>query len=62
MKYQVINVIAKRARQINDGERPVVEAEGLDPLHAAIAELEADKLRVSDLPPEKPEDMLGEEE
>ncbi|MBN1476976.1 DNA-directed RNA polymerase subunit omega [Candidatus Sumerlaeota bacterium] len=61
MKYQVINVIAKRARQINDGERPVVEAEGLDPLRAAMAELEADKLRVSDLAPEKPEDILEEE-
>ena len=31
MKYQIINVLARRARQINEGERPAVPSEGLDP-------------------------------
>lgn len=46
-KYRLINIVAKRARQINEGWRPAVPAEGLDPISAAIGELKADKLRVT---------------
>ncbi|NUP89185.1 MAG: DNA-directed RNA polymerase subunit omega [Candidatus Sumerlaeia bacterium] len=50
-KYQVVNVIARRARQLNEGERPAVLAEGLDPIRTAIEELKADKLRIHLGPP-----------
>jgi DNA-directed RNA polymerase omega subunit len=46
-KYMLINVLARRARQINEGFRPVVPGDNLDPITAALAELKADKLRVA---------------
>ena len=57
LKYQLINIVAKRARQINEGFRPVVPAEGMTPERAALAEVKADKLRTYD-----PADRVEESE
>jgi DNA-directed RNA polymerase subunit K/omega len=61
-KYRVINVLAKRARQINEGFRPVVSAEGLDPMNAAVAELKAEKLIISEIQPKEDGEQEEEEE
>jgi DNA-directed RNA polymerase subunit K/omega len=61
-KYQIINVVAKRARQLNEGDRPLVGTEGLDTLKAAVAELRADKLKVTEIVPEDESESSGEEE
>jgi DNA-directed RNA polymerase subunit K/omega len=48
-KYLLVNVIAKRARAVNDGARPEVAMRADNPLdltRVALAELKADKLRV----------------
>ena len=55
MKYQVINVLARRARQINEGERAVVPNDGLDPTTTAIAELRAHRLHT--VTPDRDEDF-----
>ncbi len=60
-KYRIINVVAKRARQINEGRRPVVRAEGLGPIDAAVAELLADKLIVTDISENEENDTEEEE-
>lgn len=46
-KYKLVNIIAKRAREINEGARPLVPVEDADPTRAAVAELMADKLQVT---------------
>ena len=61
-KYQIINVVAKRARQLNEGDRPLVPAEGLDILEAAVAELRADKLKITEIVPEDESESSEEEE
>lgn len=47
-KYQVINAVSRRARDLNEGMIPLVpNTEGLDPLQISLAELKADKLKLT---------------
>jgi DNA-directed RNA polymerase subunit K/omega len=48
-KYLIVNVVAKRARQLNDGARPEVAMRGDNPMdltRVALLETETEKLRV----------------
>ena len=46
-KYLLVNVISKRAREIIDGERPMVDAnQDASPSEIAIKELLAGKIKV----------------
>lgn len=46
-KYLLVNVVAKRARELNEGSRPAVRLEGPhNPLEVALAEVAAKKLNV----------------
>ncbi len=48
-KYLLINVLAKRARSINDGARPEVAMTAdnpLDLIRVAMAEIQQDKIKV----------------
>ena len=46
-RYSIVMATAKRARQIVDGDEPMVEdAEGKKPLSIAIEELEKEKLQI----------------
>ncbi len=55
-KYQFINIVAKRARQLNEGDLPTLPAENLEPLDLAVKELGADKLRVTETSEEEESD------
>ena len=47
-KYYLVNIIAKRARQIKDGERPVVDPGAtVRPSEIALKEMLDGKLKVS---------------
>ena len=48
-KYLLVNVVAKRARALNDGARPEVPMRGDNPMdltRVALTETESEKLRV----------------
>jgi len=49
-KYLLVNVIAKRARGLNDGERPEVDFRSgdnpMDQTRIATVEIDQDKLRI----------------
>jgi DNA-directed RNA polymerase omega subunit len=45
-KYSLVNIIAKRARELNTGNKPMVEVERpTDPTTVAIKEVLEDKLK-----------------
>ena len=48
-KYLLINILAKRARSLNEGARPELAMQGdnpLDLLRVSLAEMDQNKLRV----------------
>jgi len=49
-KYLIVNVVAKRARQLNEGSRPEIPIQSIDnPMdltQVSLAEIQQDKLRV----------------
>ena len=61
-RYSIVMATAKRARQIVDGDEPLIEdAEGEKPLSIAVEELNQGKIRI--LAENEPdEDETGEEE
>ena len=62
-KYLMINLLAQRARELNDGARCLVEVEGtLTPLQLAIAEGRAGALKVVGKKGEKEAKSEGDSE
>ena len=61
-RYSIVMATAKRARQIVDGDEPMIgDAEGMKPLSIAVKELEQSKLQI--LPQDEREaEELEEEE
>lgn len=45
-RYSIVMATSKRARQIIDGEEPMVEATGRKPLSVAIDELNQGKIKI----------------
>ncbi len=59
-RYSIVMATAKRARQIVDGDAPMVDnVEGKKPLSIAVEELEQEKLKIL---PQDEEEVLGYEE
>jgi DNA-directed RNA polymerase subunit K/omega len=57
--YLLVNIISKRVRAFNMGEKPQVDLEtDADPIDIALAELHQDKLLFA---PEEPEPLEDEE-
>lgn len=47
-KYELSNIIAKRARQIIDGDTPLVKTKERSPITVASIEFKEDKLKMID--------------
>lgn len=61
-RYSIVMATAKRARQIVDGDAPMIETEpGEKPLSIAVEELNKGKIRIL-AEDEREEDLLQEEE
>ena len=59
-RYSIVMATAKRARQIVDGDEPMIEnAEGRKPLSIAVEELEQEKLKIL---PQDEEELFSKEE
>ncbi len=59
-RYSIVMATAKRARQIVDGDAPMVDnVAGKKPLSIAVEELEQEKLKIL---PQDEEEVLGYEE
>ena len=55
-RYSIVRATAKRARQIVDGDAPLIDdAEGRKPLSVAVDEIYQGKVKI--LPDEIPDDM-----
>ena len=64
-RYSIVMATAKRARQIVDGDEPLIDAaEGEKPLSIAVEELNQGKIRIlsENEPDEEAEDETDEEE
>ena len=60
-RYSIVMATAKRARQIVDGDEPLIEdAEGEKPLSVAVEELNQGKIRI--LAENEPDEETYEEE
>ena len=60
-RYSIVMATAKRARQIVDGDEPLIEnAEGVKPLSIAVEELNQGKIRI--LAENEPDEEQEEEE
>ena len=59
-RYSIVMATAKRARQIVDGDEPMIEdVEGKKPLSIAVEELEQGQLTIL---PEDPDEIISREE
>lgn len=64
-RYSIVMATAKRARQIVDGDEPLINVpEGEKPLSIAVEELNQEKIRIlaENEPDEEPDEELIEEE
>lgn len=63
-RYSIVMATAKRARQIVDGDEPLIaDAEGEKPLSIAIEELNQEKIRIlAENEPDEEEEVFIEEE
>ena len=64
-RYSIVMATAKRARQIVDGDEPLIDVpEGEKPLSIAVEELNQQKIRIlaDNEPDEEVEDGTGEED
>ena len=60
-RYSIVMATAKRARQIVDGDEPLIDdAEGEKPLSVAVEELNQGKIRI--LSENEPDEKMEEEE
>ncbi|MGN1022405.1 MAG: DNA-directed RNA polymerase subunit omega [Lachnospiraceae bacterium] len=61
-RYSIVMATAKRARQIVDGDEPMIEgAEGMKPLSIAVKELEQGKLQIIPQDEDTIEEMENED-
>ncbi len=60
-RYKLVQAVAKRARQLNDGATALVECESANPLSIAIQEIASGAIHLEDAPVEPEEGEVPEE-
>ena len=43
-KFELVTMVAKRARQLNDGQEPLIETDSKKPVTIALQEIKAGKI------------------